>query len=872
MQIGMARHNWTEDGAFQGDIYGYGLKNATPTYPGPTLLVSKGTPIDVTWHNMLRGPHLLEDAVESTLNLRESQCFPNCGIPVVVHVHGLESPAKYDGLPSHSIYENQSQHAQYLNDQSASTKSYHDHAMGLSRLNTWAGLGGAYIIQDETLEASYNVTVDPAWDIPLVIADRLITHDGKLRYSDDFCAENPISKWVPESFGFTNVVNGRVMPYVEVPQAQVRFRWIVLANARHYIFKIPFADRCTLIAKDTGFVQHPQVIPQELTMYPFERVEMICDFSKEADGERFDVVDVEESDLEQYDPRVFQVRVSSKLTSSTAVRSIPSTLTKLKDLRQLWKDTNGKTRALKLGEMEFYPTCPSRSMLLFHNQEINVTNMGTIACTRGTVERWVFRNPTDDPHPFHWHLVNAQCGPDDDSIDTNGMKDVVVIPNLVEMEDKLKDLPTQICYVACTPDEFLIEGSTRGPKEYRFDTSEPYVAHCHILEHEENMMMSWFKILEHDDSPDDDGSTPDPNKITPAIIATAMGMSVLGGLATCVSVLVLSVPQLQFLTSPRSLAIAFSLSAGVMVFIAFADLFPEAVAFYRAAFTPGGGVDPEAYEHGGTQTNTAICDNTCVGKAWLATAGAFYAGVLIIVAVEFIVHKIFDHHGTGESQAEVVSPALSHNLRADHNNDEVEKGRMGKTASIATPVPGSPVAPVNPLESPVGNESSDLMDPNADHKTSFKRAGIITGIAVAIHNFPEGLALFVASLGGVRAGIVLSFGIILHNLPEGVAVAAPVYYATGSKFEAFKWTFLSGVAQPLGAAVGWAAVSQGMSVGLQATLYALVGGMLMCITAHELIPGAFRFDPRGKVFAVWLFLGVGIIAGSLIFLHYEGSA
>ncbi|KAJ8558615.1 hypothetical protein ON010_g8835 [Phytophthora cinnamomi] len=148
----------------------------------------------------------------------------------------------------------------------------------------------------------------------------------------------------------------------------------------------------------------------------------------------------------------------------------------------------------------------------------------------------------------------------------------------------------------------------------------------------------------------------------------------------------------------------------------------------------------------------------------------------------------------------------------------------------------------------------------------------MTGIAVAIHNFPEGLALFVSSLSGLRSGIVLSIGIIMHNFPEGVAVAAPVYYATGSKLEAFKWTALSGIAQPLGAGIGWAAVSGGMSYGLEASLYGIVAGMLVCITVKELLPGAYKFDPSGKAFVVAFFGGLGIIALSIMALKYAGSS
>ncbi|GLE08277.1 hypothetical protein PINS_up019328 [Pythium insidiosum] len=328
----------------------------------------------------------------------------------------------------------------------------------------------------------------------------------------------------------------------------------------------------------------------------------------------------------------------------------------------------------------------------------------------------------------------------------------------------------------------------------------------------------------------------------------------------CFSIFVISIEKLQFLASHRSLSIAFALAAGVMVFISLADLIPEAIVFYRAHFTVGGAADPEAYEYGGSTEGAGVCDKTCTGHAWLTTIAAFFGGMIIILIVEYIVHEWFERFGAVRHSHGELPPELGKELAAD----VAEKGE-----SIQSPA--SPVGNHANVESPSAVENTLIKDEEAV-KDDYKRAGIMTGIAMAIHNFPEGLALFVSSLRGLRTGLVLSIGIILHNIPEGVAVAAPVYYATGSKKEAFKWTLISGIAQPLGAAIGWAAVSGGLSYGLQGTLYGLVSGMLMCITAKELFPGAYRFDPSGKYFVAAFFFGMGIIGFGLILLHYAGSA
>ncbi|KAF1789435.1 Multicopper oxidase, type 3 [Phytophthora cactorum] len=854
MQIGRATHNWTEDGSISGDIYGYALKNSTPTMPGPTIKVAKGVPITITWYNELSQPHLFQDSVEDSLNNVESACYPYCGVPVVTHVHGLESPPEYDGLPYRSIYKNQSQEFHYYNNQSASTKLYHDHSNGLTRLNTWAGLMGAYIITDDELEASINMDIET--DIPLVLTDRLINTTGDLLYSDDNCNAGS-TKWVPESFGSVNLVNGVIMPYVEVPPAQVRFRLINVANARHYNITVPFQDKCQIVATDSGFVHKPESFDSYLVLFPFERIEFVCDFTNDINGTTYDLEDNQTADQPtDYDERIMRIRVVESLKTDTMEhREIPSTLVKYKSLKELY-EAGGKERTVILGEMDTALQCPLYGMIMYRSQQINMTTItGSLHCTKGTVEKWNFQNPTDDPHPFHWHLVNAQCGETEETIDTNQLKDVAKIPNA---GDRATDTITQVCYVACTPDEYLITNSSRGAKDFGFDTTEPYVAHCHILEHEENAMMSWFKIMDVDDGYADDNGITAGTEITNTVIATAMGMSVLGGVATTLSVLVISVERLKFLADPRSLSIAFALSAGVMIFIAFADLYAEALTYYRAAFTPGT-TDPEAYEHGGSTTSTGVCDDTCNGNTYLAATGVFFVGVVIILL----------RKDRAAARAAANADLEADGEKAMRTDDGAEKPSV---VHIASPVPGTPNdASRQELASPAGQEAEALLE-EMKVKEEYRRAGVLTGIAIAIHNFPEGLALFVSSLAGLRTGIVLSVGIILHNFPEGVAVAAPVYYATGSKVEAFKWTIISGFAQVLGAGIGWAAVSGGMSYSLEATLYALVAGMLVCITAKELLPGAYKFDPSGKVFVPSFFIGIAIIALSLVALNYAGSS
>ncbi|KAF0719168.1 hypothetical protein As57867_001222, partial [Aphanomyces stellatus] len=104
MNIGETVHEWGS-GAPSATTYGYGKVGGNITTPGPTILVSKDIPITVQWNNAIKSStHLLDVFVEKTLTQRESSCYPNCGVPVITHIHGLETPAQFDGLPHYSIY------------------------------------------------------------------------------------------------------------------------------------------------------------------------------------------------------------------------------------------------------------------------------------------------------------------------------------------------------------------------------------------------------------------------------------------------------------------------------------------------------------------------------------------------------------------------------------------------------------------------------------------------------------------------------------------------------------------------------------------------------------------------------------------------
>jgi len=145
------------------------------------------------------------------------------------------------------------------------------------------------------------------------------------------------------------------------------------------------------------------------------------------------------------------------------------------------------------------------------------------------------------------------------------------------------------------------------------------------------------------------------------------------------------------------------------------------------------------------------------------------------------------------------------------------------------------------------------------------KMGAMTGLAIALHNFPEGLATFVATLADSSTGLAIAVAIALHNIPEGVCVAMPIYYATGSKWKGFWWAFLSGVSEPIGGLMGYLVLyGDNMSALVYGVLFSLVGGMMVYISIVELLPTALKYDPEDRVVSSSVLCGMAAMAASLL--------
>ncbi len=143
------------------------------------------------------------------------------------------------------------------------------------------------------------------------------------------------------------------------------------------------------------------------------------------------------------------------------------------------------------------------------------------------------------------------------------------------------------------------------------------------------------------------------------------------------------------------------------------------------------------------------------------------------------------------------------------------------------------------------------------------RMGTMTALAIGIHNFPEGLATFTAALANPQIGIAIAVAVAIHNIPEGIAVSVPIYYATGSKRKAFRLSFLSGLAEPIGALAGYLILMPLMSDTLMGILFAFVAGIMVFISLDELLPAAEKYGEH-HLSIYGLVSGMAVMALSLL--------
>jgi len=512
-----------------------------PTSPNSQYL-SHILPIDQTLHWANPGPQGVIDAGTYT-----------GPVPIITHVHGSHVASHSDGLPeawylpaASNIpagyidqgvdYKTQGTPPpggaifQYTNDQRAATLWYHDHSLGLTRANVYAGMAGFWMLHDEVeaamnLPGPYPKLDDPAgtkyYDVPIAIQDRTFNTDGSLFYPDSRAFfdeyEGPYRPethvppiWNPEFFGDTMMVNGKTWPFMEVEPRLYRLRFLNGSNSRFLLLNFDQDLDFTQIGTEGGFLPDKPITLTELLLSPAERADVIVDFSafepgteilllNEGPDSPFQVLPIEDDEIADPETtgRVMKFKVVEK-TDQGIAGEVPTALPPIVRLT-----TEIEDRSLVLVElMDMKEDIPIEAKLgTLKDGGIDYIDLTTELIDEGNTETWSLINLTGDAHPIHLHLVHFQV--------------VERIPFDLEefelyyqtyLQDKGDmDVPNPMDYVT-GPAEPPLAWETGWkdtviayPGYYTkiiatFDMVGKYVWHCHILEHEDNEMMRPFVV------------------------------------------------------------------------------------------------------------------------------------------------------------------------------------------------------------------------------------------------------------------------------------------------------------------------------------------------------------------------------------------
>jgi spore coat protein A len=216
------------EGKLHRDLKPTRLWGYASSFPGPTFETRSNQGLLVEWVNELPEAHFLP--IDHNIHGAEAN---QPEVRTVVHLHGAKAPPDSDGYPEKWYVPGKSAVCHYPNHQEAAMLWYHDHALGINRLNVFAGLFGAFIVRDE-FEDTLNLPRGK-YEIPLVLCDRILDPEGQLNYPVSGEAKSP---WVPEVFGNAILVNGKLFPYFEVEPRKYRFRVLNGANGRFFDFSL----------------------------------------------------------------------------------------------------------------------------------------------------------------------------------------------------------------------------------------------------------------------------------------------------------------------------------------------------------------------------------------------------------------------------------------------------------------------------------------------------------------------------------------------------------------------------------------------------------------------------------------------------------
>ena len=495
---------------------------ATPTwgyggasYLGPTFQTMRGVAITLNATNSL-GTHPLAAFIDPNLGgvLASDATNPR----VAVHLHGGNTAPTSDGHPEDTFTTGIARTYHYGNDQEATTLWYHDHAMGITRLNVYAGLAGFYLLRDQydTGEAGGPIGLPTgSYEIPIVLQDKMFNLDGTLAYPFGEFG----SIWAPEFFGDVATVNGKVWPNLNVDRGLYRFRILNGSNARVYNLRLSGGQTMHQIGAEGGLLNAPVALNQ-LIIAPGERADVLIDFSALQVGTRVVLKNVAPTPFPD-GPRArrrggLPIKEIMQFTVGTAAGFNGAIPTVLRATPIQLLPAPVRVRNLTLVEIADPETgVPLKALV--NNLSFDTTQIEMPVVD--TVEQWNIINTTGDTHPIHLHLVqfqvlgrqkfnvdafletyyseiedpeNAGSGPwpapSADAFTRGSMKGPDA--NETGWKDTVRANPGEITRIRVPFGAAAAPGVPFG-QSFTGD----YVFHCHILEHEDNEMMLPYRVI-----------------------------------------------------------------------------------------------------------------------------------------------------------------------------------------------------------------------------------------------------------------------------------------------------------------------------------------------------------------------------------------
>jgi FtsP/CotA-like multicopper oxidase with cupredoxin domain len=365
-------------------------------------------------------------------------------VPTTLHNHGAHVAPSSDGSPVDTFGPGTSRDYTYPNGSSARTQWFHDHAMDVTGRNVYMGLAGIYEITDGA-EQALNLP-SGAYDVPLVLQDRTFNADGTLSYTPGS------SDWRDGLLGDTFFVNGAAQPYFKVEARKYRFRILNGANARYYNLSLSNGQALTQIANEAGLLSKPYS-RSSISLAPAERAEVVVDFSNVAPGTSVTLNNGSGWNSTSGGLMRFDVTAASGADTS----AVPATLRPFTPLP-----------ASAVTTRRSFTISQDNGMWTFNGKGYDPNRIDADV-PLGATEEWTFTNRSGQDHPIHLHDINFQAlsiggstptGPDAE------WKETVNVPAW---------------------------SSTTVRVQFP-DFTGTYMFHCHILEHEDKMLMGQFRV------------------------------------------------------------------------------------------------------------------------------------------------------------------------------------------------------------------------------------------------------------------------------------------------------------------------------------------------------------------------------------------